>query len=435
MVDEFLNAALSDLIGEPVSGFWGRDAAGVDACVPVRVVRNGDIAEDRTIDTRTLPIRWFTHREYERARVSSDDTLVVSSGYVGKSGALGRTSDGLSVAASNFVRIVRPKRGIDPRWLYWVLGGRSARREMLRHSGGTTISNLSSTFFRSFVVPYVPGLEEQVGISAVLDTVEEAILKTEQLVAKLEQEKQGLLHDLLTRGIDDNGELRDPEQNPEQFDSSPLGRLPKEWKVLRIAELMQPGRSVTYGIVQPGAFTTGGILLIRGQDYINGWQPLGTFFRVALPLHRQYARSTTVPDDVLLTIVGATTGATAIVPGWVEEANITQTTARLAFDRRFMLPRFGRAVLDSELGQGQVRRYVKGSAQPGLNLGDVDVFLVPVPPLSEQQTITAVLLSASEQIEAEMRQLEKLRLLKQGLSEDLLTGRVRVTKLLEGNVA
>ena len=53
------------------------------------------------------------------------------------------------------------------------------------------------------------------------------IRHTEQVIAKLQQMKQGLLHDLLTRGIDDNGELRDPVRHPEQFKDSPLGRIPK----------------------------------------------------------------------------------------------------------------------------------------------------------------------------------------------------------------
>jgi type I restriction enzyme S subunit len=81
-----------------------------------------------------------------------------------------------------------------------------------------------------------------------------------------------------------------------------------------------------------------------------------------------------------------------------------------------------------------VRRYVKGSAQPGLNLGDVETFLVPVPAPDEQRAVTAILSSASAQIEGEKRQLEKLRFLRLGLTEDLLTGRVRLIPLLEGGV-
>ena len=48
----------------------------------------------------------------------------------------------------------------------------------------------------------LPPLPEQRRIAEILDTVDEAIRKTEQLIAKLKQVKQGLLHDLLTRGID-----------------------------------------------------------------------------------------------------------------------------------------------------------------------------------------------------------------------------------------
>ena len=49
--------------------------------------------------------------------------------------------------------------------------------------------------------------------------------------------KQGLLHDLLTRGLDENSKLRDSKAHPEQFKDSPLGRIPKEWGETKIAEM------------------------------------------------------------------------------------------------------------------------------------------------------------------------------------------------------
>ena len=64
-----------------------------------------------------------------------------------------------------------------------------------------------------------------------LDTVDEAIAKTEAVIAKLRQVRAGLLHDLLTRGLDPHGQLRDPIAHPEQFQDSPLGQIPKEWEV------------------------------------------------------------------------------------------------------------------------------------------------------------------------------------------------------------
>ena len=64
-----------------------------------------------------------------------------------------------------------------------------------------------------------------------LDIVDKAIAKTEAVIVKLRQVRTGLLHDLLTRGLDANGQLRNPVTRPEQFQDSPLGRIPREWDV------------------------------------------------------------------------------------------------------------------------------------------------------------------------------------------------------------
>ena len=79
-----------------------------------------------------------------------------------------------------------------------------------------------------------PNRAEQSRIAAVLDTVDEAITKTETVIAKLKQVRAGLLHDLLTRGLDENGQLRDPIAHPEQFQDSPIGRIPREWELTRL---------------------------------------------------------------------------------------------------------------------------------------------------------------------------------------------------------
>jgi type I restriction enzyme S subunit len=74
---------------------------------------------------------------------------------------------------------------------------------------------------------------------------------------------------------------------------------------------------------------------------------------------------------------------------------------------------------------GQVNR--SGVSRDRVNLSKLRRFEIPVPPLAEQRALTAVVDAAWHRITTERTQLEKLRLLKQGLMEDLLTGRVRVT--------
>ena len=69
-------------------------------------------------------------------------------------------------------------------------------------------------------------------------TVNQAIEQAEALVAKHQRIKTGLMQDLLTRGIDEHGCLRDPVAHPEQFQDSVLGRIPKDWRVYPLSKVI-----------------------------------------------------------------------------------------------------------------------------------------------------------------------------------------------------
>lgn len=273
-------------------------------------------------------------------------------------------------------------------------------------------------------------------VAYVLDTIDKAIAANEEAITKLKQVRAGMLHDLLSYGLDENGQLRDPIAHPEEFRDSPHGYIPRRWEFKQLKDIVPANRRITYGIVQPGEFDPNGVLLIRGQDYIKGWALRDSFFKVAPSRHDAYRRSLTKAGDLLICIVGATTGAVAQVPAWIEEANITQTTARVACDPEKLVARFALHVLRSELGQKQVRRYVKGSAQPGLNLQDVEMFWIPLPERDEQRAIARILDHHIENELSATNELEKLHQLKSGLLDDLLTGRVRVPEtIMEGAAA
>jgi type I restriction enzyme S subunit len=203
--------------------------------------------------------------------------------------------------------------------------------------------------------------------------------------------------------------------------------LPAGWSVRQLRDIVPDHRRVTYGIVQPGIHEPQGVLLIRGQDYIKGWAEPDEFFRVARPLHEIFKRSTTVAGDLLICIVGATTGATNIVPAWIQEANITQTTARIACDLRRADAYFVLFTLASEIGQRQVRKYVKGSAQPGMNLADVECFHIPMPPLPQQRKIARILTTLDNVIAQTEALIAKYQAIKQGLMHDLFTRGVDAT--------
>jgi type I restriction enzyme S subunit len=111
-------------------------------------------------------------------------------------------------------------------------------RQIASLSHGSIMAGLSSKIVKSFRVP-LPPLEEQPLIVAVLQALDTTVHETKEIIAKLKAVKHGLLHDLLTRGIDANGELRPLQADaPHLYKASPLGWIPMPWEVRQLAELL-----------------------------------------------------------------------------------------------------------------------------------------------------------------------------------------------------
>jgi type I restriction enzyme S subunit len=157
-----------------------------------------------------------------------------------------------------------------------------------------------------------------------------------------------------------------------------------------LRDIVQADRPITYGIVQPGDFVTDGIQMIQGLDYSFGWRPEEDLVRVTPEVERPYRRSRVKGGDVLMTIVGAGTGNTAIVPDALTGANISRTTARIAIDPEKADPNYVLAVLRSKIGKSLISKHTKGGTRPGLNLCDIEEFQIPLPTLDVQRIIATL---------------------------------------------
>ena len=205
-----------------------------------------------------------------------------------------------------------------------------------------------------------------------------------------------------------------------------IGVLPEHWDVGVLRDLVDPIRTIRYGIVQPGNFDPDGRYMIRGQDYSKGWVAPQEFFRVSRRIEEPFANARVIAGDVLITIVGASTGRIAVVPAWLDGANLTQTTARIAPRTNRLDGGFCSYLLASPTGSKQVANYLKGAAQPGLNCGDLEKFLIPLPSLPEQRAIATALSDVDTLLDGLERLIAKKRDLKQATMQQLLTGQTRL---------
>lgn len=215
------------------------------------------------------------------------------------------------------------------------------------------------------------------------------------------------------------------------YKKTKLGWIPNDWEVRKLFELVESNRKIRYGIVQPGTFDPNGRYLIRGQDYSKGWAHPDSLFKVSDEIEARYKNARVKDGDLLITIVGAGTGTIAVVPPWLNEANITQTTARIAINKEIADNRFYFQVLSSAYGKKLTYKNIKGGAQPGLNCGDIKKYTLVFPPLREQQKIASVLSDWDSVIKEYQYLIEKLKLRKKGLMQQLLTGCNRLPEYRE----
>ena len=161
--------------------------------------------------------------------------------------------------ANNHVHIVRGKDGIlDDRFLMYSVNYQDISYYIL----GSTREKLNQQLLKSVVI-FLPPLPEQRKIVEVLETVDNAIEKTERIIKKYKRIKQGLMQELLTKGIDENGQIRNEETH--RFKDSPLGRIPEEWEVVELGEVGKIASGSTPDTSKP-EFWDGNIIWITPDD-------------------------------------------------------------------------------------------------------------------------------------------------------------------------
>ncbi|SMB92122.1 restriction modification system DNA specificity domain [Hymenobacter roseosalivarius DSM 11622] len=329
----------------------------------------------------------------------------------GRSGTIGRLYyEEANCWPLNTTLYVKNTKGNDPKYLFYLL----ISIDLKRYGTGTGVPTLNRNVVHKHKIA-LPPLPEQQKIAEILSTVDEKMAVIDEQLAQTQELKKGLMQRLLTRGIGHT-----------TFKDSPLGGIPESWSIIKLDDLVQVNRSITYGIVQPGPFDADGTFLVRGKDYSRGWVSPDDFFKVSKRVEEPYKRARLKKGDILITIVGAGLGNLAIVPDWLEGANITQTTARIAIDSERADSMFYYYVLQSPIGRENVRNYEKGNAQPGLNLADVKKFLVPALPLSEQRQIAQILTTVDAKLQVLTDKKAQYQELKRGLMQQLLTGQRRV---------
>lgn len=345
-------------------------------------------------------------------------------GRVGAAGAVNKVHG--PIWASDNTLTVQPLLTVcDERFLGYLL--KHLRLEQM--STKTAQPLVTQTQLRTLRCIAPIGVHEQCAIADVLEAIDEALRKTEQVIDKLQQMKQGLLHDLLTRGINENGDLREAGSRSAQFIHTAVGQVPAEWTMSPLGEVLdgidagvspdcsdeRPPQG-QWGILKVSAVSSG---LFKPNETKT---PPSTF----KPIEDLQVES----GDLLCVRANGVTdlvGITALVNSTPAKLMLSDKTLRLKPCKAKATTAYLHLALQTPYVRSQVRGLLNGtSGQNNISQSQIRSLIVPVPPLKEQIRIGLLMESICLRIETEQLSKERLTNVKSGLQQDLLTGRVRV---------
>ena len=335
------------------------------------------------------------------------------------------------VAYSTDTYVIVGKENIDTQFLYFKI------LDLLYYINtnyfqGSGLKHLQKKDFRKHLFALPKTEIEQTTIANILSKTDQAIANTEALIAKYTQIKTGLMQDLLTKGIDENGNIR--SEHTHEFKDSPLGRIPKEWECLAIEQVKDFITSGSRGWAKYYSIEGSKFIRItnlkRNQIEID----LSDLKYVKLPASIEGIRSKLMEGDLLISIT-ADLGIIGVVSSTLDDAFVNQHISLVRLNSSIVVPKFVGYFLASSYGQAMFNLLNDGGAKAGLNLKTINSIFVIKPKIEEQQLIVEKFEKATELILKYKEDLSKLQSLKTGLMQDLLSGKVRVNnlKLKEAN--
>jgi type I restriction enzyme S subunit len=300
-------------------------------------------------------------------------------------------------------------------------------------SQGSTFEAINLRELNSWPISHPSDQHEQAKIAEILSTVDWAIEQTETLIAKQQRIKAGLMQDLLSRGIDESGNLRSEQTH--EFKDSQLGRIPVNWEVETLGRVIGP-------IVSGWSPTCEAMPALEGEWAILKttavvWAGYTPSENKRLPSELRGVPSIEVhADDILITRKGPVERVGVVVH--VKETRprlmIPDTVFRMrVLDGSEIIPAFLPYALGSTRVQSDwfQKKIGLADAQVNLNHSILRATIFPKPDPKEQQLIVEYAKKISAQTHGDLRRLSKLQSVKAGLMQDLLTGKKRVTALLK----
>jgi type I restriction enzyme, S subunit len=391
---------------------------------PVRLCNYVDVYKnDRITEKLSFMVASATKEEINQFRLHRDDVIITKDSEmwndIGVPSLVKYTSDDL--ICGYHLAILRAKKDkLLGSFLFRVLQGRDFQIQFFISANGVTRYGLSQNSIKNVLVP-IPPLDEQEAIVRFLDHTDRKIKRyiraKQKLIKLLNEQKQAIIHQGVTRGLDTNVRFK-----PSGVEW--LGDVPEHWEIKRLKTISK----IRYGLGQPPKEDCDGIPLIRATNIDSGLITEKDLALVDISDVPASRNAFLKEGEIIVVRSGAYTADSAIIPKKYENAIAGYDMVVTVFNALAEFIAF--SLLSDYVRNSQLIPASMRSAQPHLNAEELGNAIIFLPPHEEQIEINRFILrkitALKDTINQYSHEIELIKEYRIRLIADVVTGKVDI---------
>lgn len=392
-----------------------------EGCKLINVV---DLYERFPIDTKKLERFEANKLEIARFGVKQGDIFFTRSSLtvdgIAQCNIYQSDSDEVVVFDCHIIRVRLYRVRAEPFFLARYCASAPARRQLVGNAKTTTMTTIDQSVVARLLVALPPPAEQN-AIAEALSDVDSLLGALDRLIAKKRNLKQAAMQQLLTGQV----RLADFGARPNGRRRTIFGEFPDDWEVMplsRVSGFITKGSTpTTFGF----DWARSGVLFLRSECVSEQGLDLSESMFIEFGAHKLLRRSEVRAGDILMTITG-NVGRVVHLERDFPPSNINQHIARIRILNDEISSSFVFQFLSQPLVRKHYSQITTGQAYPQISLAQVRNTELPMPSRPEQDAIAEVLVEMDAELARLEQRREKTRALKQGMMQELLTGRTRL---------
>lgn len=370
----------------------------------IPLIRASDIANGRLSFDKARTISVCQHKDLTKyRRAKRGDVLVSKSGSLGVCALIDVDTE-FSIYES--IIVLQANSLLDSNFLIWLVRDEKTQVRMIGEKVGSTVGHLNLEMFRKLIIP-LPTKKEQRAISTALSDVDALIAALDQLIAKQRHLKTATMQQLLT------GKKRLPGFGERKgYQQTEVGVIPEDWEVTPLDKVV----NFTNGKAHESDIKESGRYIVVNSKFISS--------EAEVKKYSDRCHCPTYKENILMVMSDVPNGRAIAKCFFVDEDNAYTVNQRIcSLEITEATPKFIFYQIDRNSFYLQ---FDDGVKQTNLRRDEVLACPLPLPSMEEQRAIATVLSDMDSEIAAIEARRAKTQAIKQGMMQELLTGRTRL---------